>query len=153
MDCSVLHCYDRHNDVSWRIGLGRKSGSGDFFPFTSHHITMDPQGDHIPPPRIETHLRICGKKATRGRVPSIACGARANKKNIFGCDFPQFHPARRFWFISPRPRHFTVGGDFLLLLFGWSCGPERNLSRVFLENTAWFCTIMVWAFWVDVDRN
>jgi hypothetical protein len=133
---------------------GKEIRIGRLSPFyiTSHHYGS-PRRSYTPSSDRNTFVHLREKKATRGRVPSIACGARANKKNIFGCDFPQFHPARRFWFISPRPRHFTVGVDFLLLLFGWSCGPERNLSRVFLENTAWFCTIMVWAFWVDVDRN
>ena len=86
-----------HRGLAWE----GKQHWATFSLFTAHHITMDSQGDHIPPPRIETHLCICGKKATRGRVSSIACGARANKKNIFGCDFPRFHPARRFG--SPVP--------------------------------------------------
>lgn len=101
MDCSVLHCYDHHNDVSSRIGLGRKAALGDFLPFysTSHHYGFS-RRSYTPSSDRNTfvHLR---KKATRGRVSSIACGARANKKNIFGCDFPQFHPARRFG--SPVP--------------------------------------------------
>lgn len=67
-DFTVSNCYDHHNDVSWRVGLGRDAGRDDFpFYITSHHITSLWIPKEIIYPllgRIETPLCIRGT-ATR----------------------------------------------------------------------------------------
>lgn len=90
IDFTVSNCYDHHNDVSWRVGLGRDAGRDDFLPFTSHHITMNPQGDHIPPPRSDRNTFVHLRNSKKGKKKSsIACGARAKRKSSVAT-FPDF---------------------------------------------------------------
>ena len=89
-DFTVSNCYDHHNDVSWRVGLGRDAGRDDFpFYITSHHITMNPQGDHIPTPRSDRNPFVHLRNSNKGKKSSIACGARAKRKSSVAT-FPDF---------------------------------------------------------------
>jgi len=85
---------------------------------------MNPEGDYIPPPWNELKLCICGKKGNEGKGSSIACGARAKRKELSSvATFPNFHPTRRF-FIGRR--HPIVGVVFLNFSCWWLHGSEKG---------------------------
>lgn len=85
-DFTVSNCYDHHNDVSWRVGLGRDAGRDDFpFYITSHHYES--------PRRSYTHSSVGSKplcafaEQQKGKKVEHSM-RRACQKKIFGCDFP-----------------------------------------------------------------
>jgi hypothetical protein len=116
---------------------------------------MDSQGDHIPPPRIETQLCICAGKATMGRIEHSMAARVPKKKNIFGCDFPQSHPTRRYCkagssvFVIPP---LGVGFFFIVSFWGWLHESGRCLFGE--QKTGCVCTTILWRglFLGDVDR-
>jgi hypothetical protein len=151
MDYSVLHCYDHHNDVSSRIGLGRKAALGDFLPFysTSHHYGFS-RRSHTPSSDRNTfvHLR---KKSNTGKGFEHSMRRACQKKRTSSvATFPDFTLLGVLWFIGPR--HFTIGGDFLLLFLGGRADRRGTYRGSFGENGLVLYYYGV-GFWVDVDRD
>lgn len=115
-----------HGGLAWE---GMQDGTTFPFNITSHHITMNPQGDHIPTPRSDRNPFVHLRNSNKGKKSSIACGARAKRKSSVAT-FPDFTLLGVFCNPVHQSPSFPCLRVFFVNLFIWLLHrSERYLPR------------------------